>query len=115
MCIRDSFSSNTDIEQICIAGLGCTQPVALVSISDIGAAKSKENLSASLEATLKNVNKDLRNFEKISTIIVTKDAWTVENGLVTPTLKVKRGEMNKKFGQKLMDWQESKNKVVYEA
>ena len=113
--IEAGFSSNTDIEQICIAGLGCTQPVALISISESGAGKSKENLSASLEATLKNVNKDLRNFEKVSTIIVTKDPWTVENGLVTPTLKVKRGEMNKKFGQKLMNWQESKNKVVYEA
>ena len=113
--IEAGFSTNTDIEQICVAGLGCTQPVALVSISEIGTAKSKDDLSASLESTLEAVNKNLRNYEKVSTIVVTKEPWTVENGLVTPTLKVKRGQMNKKFGQKLFEWQESDGKIVFES
>ena len=63
---------------------------------------------------METVNKKLCNFEKVSTIVVNKNPWTVEIGLVTPTLKVKRGQMNKKFGQKLLDWQDNNDKVIFE-
>jgi len=63
---------------------------------------------------MNEVNKDLQNFERVSTIVVTKDPWTVDNGLVTPTLKVKRGMMNQRFRDKMSGWHEADEKVIFE-
>lgn len=109
------FGKNTDIEQICLLGLGCPQPMALINLSESAAEKPQEDLLASLEATLAEVNKELPSYQKVSTMIVTKDPWTVENGLVTPTLKVKRNKMNARYQNDLLKWHEAADKVIFEA
>ncbi len=108
------FEHNVDIEQICIVGLGCPQPMALVVPSEMGTAKTKEALKESLEATLKQVNEELPNYQKISTIVVAKEAWDVENGLLTPTLKVKRNVMNQRYQDQFMNWHADKEMIVWE-
>lgn len=113
--IEAGYGSNTDIEQICVCGMGCPQPIALVSISETGSLKSKEALIESLEATMNEVNKNLKNYERVSTIVVTKDPWTVENGLVTPTLKVKRNMMNQRFNKQMHEWEKADEKVIFES
>ncbi len=112
--IEWEFATNSDIEQICIVGLGCPQPMALIVPSEMGAAKSQADLRASLEATLKEVNTKMPNYRKVSTIIITKDVWGVENGLLTPTLKVKRNVMNQRYRDLFMGWHEDAESVVFE-
>ena len=112
--IEWKFGHNSDIEQICVAGLGCPQPLALVVPSELGAAKSQAALKNSLEKTLIEVNEQLPNYQKVSTLIVTKEPWTVENGLLTPTLKVKRNVLNQRYRDQFMNWHEMKDAVVFE-
>jgi long-subunit acyl-CoA synthetase (AMP-forming) len=112
--IEWEFGHNNDIEQICIVGLGCPQPMALIVPSEIGLAKTKEALKSSLEETLKQVNQKMPNYRKVSTIIITKDIWSVENGLLTPTLKVKRNVMNQRYRDSFLNWHEDKEMVIFE-
>ena len=108
------FESNQDIEQICITGLGCPQPIALIFPSEIGLAKSSDQLKASLEKTLQEVNDALPNYQRISTIVITKEAWDVENGLLTPTLKVKRNKLYDRYRDLLVGWHELPENIVFE-
>lgn len=112
--IEWGFENNSDIEQLCLLGLGLPQPVLLIVPSEIGAAKPKKELKESLESTLKEVNKDLENYQRVSTVIVVNDAFSVENGLLTPTLKVKRTKMNQRYRDLLVGWHEHKECVVFE-
>lgn len=112
--IEWEFGHNSDIEQICIVGLGCPQPMALIVPSEMGAAKPQAELKVSLEKTLKEVNTKMPNYRKVSTMIVTKDIWSVENGLLTPTLKVKRNVMNQRYRDLFMGWHEDAESVVFE-
>ena len=41
-------------------------------------------------SVLDAVNADLEDHEKIAKLILTSDSWTIDNGFLTPTLKVKR-------------------------
>ena len=94
--IESLLLQNPLIEIACVMGLGMTQPVALVllpseGIADMGLARQR------LADTLKTVNHGLESHERLDRLIVVKDDWTVENGLLTPTLKVKRSEVEKHY------------------
>jgi len=108
------FGQDSNIEQICIVGLGCPQPIALIVPSEIGLSKPKTELKESLETTLKMVNTQLSNYQKISTIVVVREAWSSDNGLLTPTLKVKRNVMGQRYQDLLMAWHEEEDAVVWE-
>lgn len=108
------FIANTDIEQVCLLGLGMPQPLAVIALSELGKLKSREQLKESLSDTLQQANKDVKNDQKVSTIVIVKEAFSVENGLLTPTLKVKRNMMNITYSNKLLGWHEHVDEVIWE-
>lgn len=112
--IELKLSANSDMEQICVVGSGLPQPIALAIVSETGRLKSKEELKQSLAKTLEIVNERLDDHEVLKKIIVMKDAWTVENGLITPTMKVKRNVIDKTFALKYEKWYEQNGAVVWE-
>ena len=109
------FADIVELEQICVAGLGLPQPILLGVASEVGKAKGNETLEAILSKRLDEVNKQLTGYKKISTVIITKDEWTVDNGLTTPTLKIKRNQVDKKYQTNYQDWYTSEAKVIFEA
>ena len=112
--IEFKFTDNKDIEQICVLGIGLPQPVALVSLSDGAKAKQKQDVQDSLKSTLETANSQLDNYTKVSTIVVLKEPFTVENGMLTPTLKAKRNEINTRYLDLLETWHNSKESVLFE-
>lgn len=112
--IELELSKNTDIEQICIVGTGIPQPIALITLSELGRAKSKEELSEGLIATVKHVNPNLEKHEKIEKVVIMKEDWNVDNGLTTPTLKVKRNSIEKIHQEFYKSWFEVDDKVIFE-
>ena len=46
---------------------------------------------------IEKVNKNLSKIEKIKKFIIIKDQFTIENGMMTPTLKLKRYKIIKKY------------------
>jgi len=105
---------NGDIDQVCIVGTGIPQPIALVVVSELGKSKSKEILEQSLMNTVNSLNPSLETYEKIAKVIVMEEEWSVDNGLLTPTLKVKRNRVEAIHKEKYGEWFESKENVVYE-
>ena len=95
--IEARLSGNPLLEQICVMGSGLPAPVAVAVLSDAARHLPKENVDASLEATLKDVNAHLESHERMSHVVVVNDEWTTENGLLTPTLKVKRDVLEDRY------------------
>jgi len=88
--IEKQFSTNAMIEQLCLVGRELPSNILLVTLSERGLTADKETLKNLLQKDLHQVNRQLLTHEKISHIIIANQAWTPENGLLTPTLKVKR-------------------------
>ncbi|MCB0546261.1 MAG: AMP-binding protein [Phaeodactylibacter sp.] len=112
--IEWKFADNSDIEQICVTGLGLAQPIALVVLSELGRAKERAAIEQSLRETLEAVNQKLANYEKVATLVITRELWSVENGLLTPTLKVKRNELSNRYGLHFERWLTAVETVVWE-
>lgn len=115
LILESYFADILEFEQICVAGLGLPQPICLVVLSEIGKSKSKEALTLFLNQRLEEVNEQLAGYKKISTIIVVNDEWTVENGLTTPTLKIKRNQVDKKYENNYEAWHKDTATVLFES
>ncbi len=112
--IELKMAKNTDIEQICIVGAGIPQPIALITLSELGKAKTKQELSNGLIATINEVNPHFEKHEKVEKVIIMKEDWNVDNGLTTPTLKVKRNAIEKIHQPYYKQWFEHPEKVIFE-
>ena len=95
--IESKLAANALVEQVCVMGAGLRAPVAVVVTSAAAQEQPREEVRASLERTLNEVNATLESHEKLSHLIVDEEAWSIENGLLTPTLKIKRGLLEGKY------------------
>ena len=108
------FANIKELEEVCITGLGLPQPIALAQLSEIGKTLTKQDLIGFLEKKLTAINADLENYKKISTLIIVKDEWTEQNKILGPTLKIKRGNVEKMYAPKYKGWHEQAKAVLFE-
>jgi long-subunit acyl-CoA synthetase (AMP-forming) len=76
------------IEQVCVMGSGRKQPLALVVLAP--GQGDRAAADAALRALRERVNAVLESHERLDCILVCPDPWTIENGMLTPTMKLKR-------------------------
>jgi len=114
LTLEQHFVNINEIEEVCVVGLGIAQPLCLIQLSEIGKTTSKEVISTMLTDRLNEVNSDLVNYKKISTLIIVKDEWTQQNGIVGPTQKLKRGAIEDKYSKDYLNWHNSNEQVIFE-
>ena len=112
--IEMKLSANKNIENVCVVGDGLPQPIALVVLSEYGKGRSKEDVAASLAKTLIVVNPKLDHHEKVKRLVVLQGEWTIENKLLTPTMKVKRNSVEKMHKLNYEVWYDKAEQVVWE-
>ena len=101
------------IEQLCVIGYGRPQPIALVQLAESAMKGNREEVNARLEAARVRVNDQLESHAKIRGILVVKTPWNIENGVLTPTMKIKRHLLEQKYAQVGDRWPSSQV-VVWE-
>ena len=111
--MEEVIMKNDFVEQVCVAGLGIPQPIAILNLSEIGLKADKEELTKSIQESVMAANKDRAKYEHISTAIIDTQSWSVDNDILTPTLKVKRGKIDDIYGQHYLNWHEAPDKVIW--
>ena len=114
LTLEQYFVNINEIEEVCVVGLGIAQPLCLIQLSEIGKNTSREVISKMLTDRLSEVNNDLVNYKKISTLIIVKDEWTQQNGIVGPTQKLKRGAIEDKYSKDYLNWHNFNEEVIFE-
>ena len=113
--IELQLSKNNDIEQVCVVGTGISQPIALISPSQAGKGKGRDLLNASLLETIDTINPTLQKHEKLAKAVVMKEEWSVDNGLMTPSMKIRRNRIEEIHQAMYSHWFNLEDFVVYEA
>ena len=110
--IEMKLSANKNIEQVCVVGTGLPQPIALITLSEYGKSRPVKDVYGSLETTLNIVNPKFESHERLKKIVVLDKEWTVENNLLTPSMKIKRNEVERLYIDNYTNWYEKEGSIV---
>ena len=95
--IENDLLKSDFIEQALVYGDNKPYLVSLIVISN-----DKKNLiNEKIFEEIEKINKNLSKIEKIKKFIIIKDQFSIENGMLTPTLKLKRYKIIKKYKNEL--------------
>ena len=117
--IESKLLASAHIEQCCVVGNAMPQPLALISLAEadlmaLQNGESRDAIHNTLMALYSEVNEKLDPHEKLKTLVVTKGEWSIENGIMTPTLKIKRNVLETRYGDLIENWYDSADKVLWE-
>ena len=88
--IEDRLVMHPSVEACCVTGANLGQPLGIVMLNPEAAQAARDEikrsqLEASLHEHLAAINGVLDPHEQLDCLVVTTEAWTVENDLITPT------------------------------
>jgi long-subunit acyl-CoA synthetase (AMP-forming) len=107
------------IEAVCVTGPAHPQPFVLVMLSsdakrELQDRHARESLTSELQALLDSVNAALEDHEKLSYMVVVAHSWSIDNGFLTPTLKIKRGMIEDRYLAKARSWAKLGQTIILE-
>jgi len=94
--IENLLANYPEIIQSYIYGDKKNYLVALIVVS-----KELEDRKNKIKVSIDKVNQELSIIEKIKKFIIIDDPFTIENQMLTPTMKIRRHQIKKVFGEQL--------------
>lgn len=116
--IEDRLVMHPTVEACMVAGANLGQPLGIVMLAPdaaqrTGSQADREQLMAQLSQHLDDINARLDPHEQLDCLVVVKNAWTVDNGFITPTFKVKRNRVEEVYGAHFEEWVAQRRKIVF--
>ena len=91
------------VEMMCLIGLGLPGPILLVVPHDFPNF-DKERYARTTRKVIARMNQELESHEQIKGVLMIQDPWSIENGILTPTLKIKRHVLEQKYHEIGHNW-----------
>ena len=119
--IENLLGADQHVESCCVSGSGEPQPFAFVVLAESLRKKLKNGgdgrpaLEATLKRLLHEVNGKLEEYEQLGFLVVMQDDWQVENGFLTPTMKIKRSVVESTYAAQVSGWYARKQEVIWQG
>jgi long-chain acyl-CoA synthetase len=118
--IESQLLAHPVVDACCLMGAGMAHPFAVVLLAEeTREATAIPTERANVEQTLLNlmntVNTQLDPHEQLGFLAVAQGPWTVGNGFITPTLKIRRSVLESRYQPCVDDWMRQNRPVVWEA
>ena len=106
--IENKLRSSHFIQEAVVLGDGMDYCVALIvpnaefakerlGVKDLGKMSENAELKALIKSEIDAINKTMANFEMVKKHAILDEPFTIESGVLTPTLKVKRKVVKERF------------------
>ena len=97
--MESAFSECEAVEQLSLLGRGYSKTVMVVVLTALAQSLDKADVEAQVLKSAMAVNDSVEHHAQIGAIIITTDPWTIENGVLTPTMKIKRDKVEATHGE----------------
>lgn len=117
--IENMLGAHPGVEVICATGPGQPQPFALAVLAPDALpaknAEEKQRFEQAFAEHLDEINQQLEDHERLNYVVIVKEPWTIESGLLTPTMKLKRNEIEARYLKFAEKWREKNQKIIWEG
>ncbi len=118
--IENELLIHDDVEQALVSGASMPQPFGMVVLSDAARARvtdeaSRAAVTASLVAHLQKLNERLDPHERLERVVVVSSPWTIENAMLTPTMKIRRDVIERNYEGSVEGWYGDPNTIIWES
>jgi long-chain acyl-CoA synthetase len=112
------LSSSPLIESAAVFGAGMASPFALVVLAlekrqSCALSKRRGEVHSQLATLLKGINEELEPHEQLRFLAVCMEPWTIENGFLTPTAKIRRAALERAYGARFQEWERTGGKIFW--
>lgn len=98
--VEDLFEGVPCVDQMCLLGRGYSKTVMVCTLASGNENNDMGALKSSLIDHVEQVNQGLEKHERIGVVILSRVNWTIENGYLTPSKKIKRQAVEDYFGDR---------------
>ncbi|MNE33635.1 Long-chain-fatty-acid--CoA ligase FadD15 [compost metagenome] len=117
--LEAKLGGNPRLSEVCVTGVGLPQPFALVTLSEetraaLASGLQHSDLVSELENLLNQVNDQFEDHERLDFLVVVKNPWTIEDGLLTPTMKIRRSVIEERYAAQTDTWSAIGQRVIFE-
>ena len=116
--IENMLNEHPLVEMSCVSGVGQPAAYALLVLAEDIRPKLKDpetrsTVERELAPLLEQINAKVSGYEQLQMLVIADTPWSIENGMLTPTMKIKRSKIEDQVKDKLETWYGSKGPVVW--
>jgi long-subunit acyl-CoA synthetase (AMP-forming) len=116
--IENLLNAHPMIELSMVSGSGFESAYALVVLAEDLRPKLQENevrseVEKALVELLAKVNKEVAEYERLKMLVIAAQPWSIENGCLTPTMKIKRSHIEYSVQHQLDNWYANSKVVIW--
>jgi long-subunit acyl-CoA synthetase (AMP-forming) len=107
--IENLINAHPMVELSLVSGVGQPAAHAMVILAEhlrprMNEAELREQVEKEMHALLESVNAKVADHEQLHMIVVAREPWSIENGFLTPTMKVRRARIEKAMEPHVERW-----------
>jgi long-subunit acyl-CoA synthetase (AMP-forming) len=116
--IENQLNMHPMVEMAMVSGVGQSAAFGLVVLEETLHARrddpgTRREVEAELGRLLKEINARVADYEKLCMLVVADEPWSIENGCLTPTMKLKRTRVEAVVEDQLPGWYAARRPVVW--
>ena len=107
-----------NVEASCVSGAGFPQPYAQIVVAEdlrerLNDISVKQGIESGVEELFSAVNAKVEHHERLQFIAIVSDDWSIANGFLTPTMKIKRQAIEDATKDRVEGWYNEGKKVFW--
>ena len=116
--IENRLNAHPMIELSMVSGSGFDKAYALVVLAEDLRPKMhlddvRQQVQSELKGLLDHVNQKIADYEQLKMLVIAKEAWSIENGCLTPTMKIKRSRIEYRVQHQVDGWYSKVETIIW--
>ena len=114
--IENRINIHPMVEMSLVSGVGQPAAYALVVLAEhvrprLGDGEFRSQVEKEIAGLLQDVNRSVADYEQLQMIVVASEPWSIENGFLTPTMKVRRARIEAAVAPHVEAWYATRRRV----
>jgi long-subunit acyl-CoA synthetase (AMP-forming) len=114
--IENLLNAHPLIELSLVSGVGQSAAYGMVVLAEtirpqLGNPQVRSDVESQLTQLLKDVNRQLSEYEHLRMLVVVSEPWSIEAGTLTPTMKVRRSRIEAAVAHHVEGWYAGSNVI----